>query len=74
MTDAETLEILYQDVMGSVDGDERLLHLATVKAMILAEREACAKIAADTALFTDHSDKASMAYEIEAAIRARSET
>jgi hypothetical protein len=41
--DDETLAILRADVMSCADGDERLLHLDTVRDLLRAEREACAR-------------------------------
>ena len=45
--DQFTIDTLMRDCMGASIDDERLVHLHTVKALILAEREACAKIVDD---------------------------
>lgn len=49
MTDDDDMSPLMRVVMAATDDDDsRSLHIGTVRALILAEREACAKIAETT--------------------------
>lgn len=43
--DDESFRFLMKAVMAASEDDERIMHLHTIKVLILAEREACAKIA-----------------------------
>ena len=77
--DAESIAELITMVMAADEDDPRMMHLSTIAQLVLAEREACAKIAdqfaAVTAALDGGAERSSIAAgmtNIAAAIRARS--